>query len=93
MPQQRKHPETVRTTTMAKTMFTDFVDTLSTTTPVTPVSEGDLVGALIYAAWRSPREAVKANVDAFRDYESDRAAEFAAIVVVARFMAHFGRAP
>jgi len=42
MPQQRRHPETVRTTAMAKAMFSDFVDTLSTTTPVTLVSEGDL---------------------------------------------------
>jgi len=75
---------------MAKAMLTDFVDTLSTTTPVTSVSEGDLAGALIYAALRSPREAVKANVDAWLDYESDHATAFAATASVVRFIAHFG---
>jgi len=46
---------------------------------------------LIYAALRSPREAVKANVDAYLDYQSDHAVAFAATAVVVGFIGYFGK--
>jgi hypothetical protein len=63
-------------------MLGQLVDKVSTTPPVLPVSEWDLVGALIYAARRSPLEAVKAVVGTYRDVEN----EIAALESVAAFL-------
>jgi hypothetical protein len=55
----------------------ELVDRLATTRPVLPVGDADLVGALIYAAQRSPVEAVKAVVGTYRDIEQELAAAHA----------------
>jgi hypothetical protein len=47
---------------------------LSTTKPAWQVSEGDLMGALILAARRSPVEATKAFVQTYWDREVEIAA-------------------
>ena len=82
MPRARRDSETARITPYAKERLGGLVDKLSTTTPVLPVSEWDLVGALIDAAHRSPLEAVKAVVATYRDAE----AEIAAIEAVFAFI-------
>jgi hypothetical protein len=91
MPRIRKDPNTVRVTPLVKWLLGDLVTKLATTKPVLSVSEAELAGALIYAARRSPPEAVKANVGAYRDYEFDFGPEFAAAEVVCRFFVQFGR--
>ena len=71
MTSTRKYPDTVRMTPLAKARLAELVTMLATTKPVTLVGEPDLVGALIYAAIRSPLEAIKAEVSAYQDYELD----------------------
>ncbi len=86
MVRPRKHPETVRITPFAKDGLDKLVDRVSTTPPILPVDGPDLVGALIYAASRSPLEAIKANIGAYRDVEI----EMAAVEALGMFLRHFG---
>jgi hypothetical protein len=74
MSRQRRDSETARITPYAKARLEDLVDQVSTTPPVLPVGEADLVGALIDAARRSPLEAVKAVIGTYRDTENEIAA-------------------
>jgi hypothetical protein len=86
MVQNRKAPETVRLTLFAKACLGELVTRLGTTKPVTEVDEPDLAGALIYAASRSPLEAVRANIGAYRDIELDHGQAIAAVEAVGRFL-------
>ena len=86
MARQRRDSETARITPYAKDRLNALVDKVSTTSPVLPVYEWDLVGALIEAAHRSPLEAVKAVVGTYRDRE----AEIAASEAVAAFLRAHG---
>jgi hypothetical protein len=52
----------------------ELVNELHTTKPSVRVSDGDLLGALVLAARRSPIEAVKAVISTYLDRESDEAA-------------------
>lgn len=87
MPRARRDAETARITPYGKLCLGQLVDKLSTTPPVLPVSEWDLVGALIYAAQRSPIEAVRAVVSTYRDVEN----EIAAAEAVGAFLQVYGR--
>ncbi|HLX31813.1 MAG TPA: hypothetical protein VKR79_03475 [Gaiellaceae bacterium] len=69
MPRKRKDSKEARITPYAKMRLEELVDKLATTEPVLPVNEADLVGALVDAARRSPLEAVKAHVQAYRDVQ------------------------
>jgi hypothetical protein len=82
MPQRRKDPNTARITPFGRDCLNDLVTRLATTTPVFPVKDSDLVGGLIWAALRSPPEAVKAVVGTYRDLEM----ELAAVEAVAAFL-------
>ena len=90
MPGARKDPNTLRTTPLGKWLVSELGTTLATTRPVVPTSESDLVGTLLYAAMRSPLEAVKANLSAYRDYEADCAPGLAAAEAVCAFLRSHG---
>jgi hypothetical protein len=77
---------TVRMAVFARDQLRDFVDDLSTTKAPLSVSDGDLMGALILAARRSPIEAVKAVVATYLEVEL----ELAAAEAVGAFLRHFG---
>ena len=82
MPRQRKDSATARLTPFAKQALDDLVDKLSTTPPVLPVDDWEVVGGLIFAAQRSPTEAIKAVIGTYRDKEL----EVAAVEAVAGFL-------
>jgi hypothetical protein len=87
MPGTRRDSKEARITPFARRCLDELVDKVSTTPPVVPLGDADLVGALIYAARRSPLEAIKANVGAYRDVE----AEIGAVEAVCAFLrAHAG---
>jgi hypothetical protein len=73
MPRERRDSETARITPLCKLFLSELVDQLATSSPVLLVSEPDLVGALVYAARRSPPETIKAVI-AYRDLENEVAA-------------------
>src|SRR5436190_17428198 len=91
MPGTRRDPNTLRATPLGKALADELGTKLATTRPVLKVAEADLIGALLYAASRSPLEAIKANVSAYQDFELDHADELAAAQVVGSFLVHFGR--
>lgn len=74
MLRSRRDSAEARITPFARRCLDELVDKVSTTPPVLPVGDADLVGALIYAAQRSPLEAVKAGIGAYRDKETEIAA-------------------
>jgi hypothetical protein len=72
MARPRKAPKTgVQVAKFATAELKLLVEELSTTTPALQVGEGDLLGALILAARRSPVEAVKAVVHTYWDREAE----------------------
>ncbi|HZT45622.1 MAG TPA: hypothetical protein VFA24_05520 [Gaiellaceae bacterium] len=73
MAQSRIDSDTARISPHANFRLSELVDTLSTQRPPFPVKEWELVGALIYAAQRSPIEAIRAEVEAYRDREAELA--------------------
>jgi len=73
MAQDRIDTATARISPYAKACLGELVAYVSTSRPPLPVFEWELVGALIYAAQRSPSEAVKAEVQAYRDREAELA--------------------
>lgn len=85
---QRRAPRSVRLTPFAKQCLEDLVAKLATTKPVVEAGEPDVVGALVYAAGRSPLEAVKAEIGVYRDVEL----EVAAVAAVCAFLRHYGAA-
>lgn len=91
MANPRRDPKTLRVTTFGKALAEELGATLATTKPVVQVGEADLIGALLYAARRSPLESIKANVGAYRDYQLDYGDELAAVEAVGQFIANFGR--
>jgi len=86
-------PETtVRIALFAKAELKEFVDELSARPPVLPLSEADLVGALVLAARRSPVEGVRAVVATYWDRRAEvRGAEMPAVLAICLFIrAHGG---
>jgi hypothetical protein len=66
--------DSVKIAAFAKAELDLLVESLSTTPPPIDVGDGDLMGALILAARRSPDEAVKAVVRTYWDRELEAAA-------------------
>jgi hypothetical protein len=69
-------------TNLGRALLNDLGDKLETTQPVLTASEAELLGGLIYAARRSPIEAVKANVAAYKDLQL----EVSAVEAVCAFL-------
>jgi hypothetical protein len=74
MAQERLATETARVSPFTKFYLGRLVDKVSTERPVPlPVTESEVVGALILAAHQVPLEAVKAAVERYRDREAELA--------------------
>jgi hypothetical protein len=79
----------VKIAVFAKDQLDLLVEEISTSSPALDVSDADMVGALILAARRSPREAIKAGVLTYWDQRVG----VAAAIAVCGFIGAYGVTP